>query len=158
MPMFVDTSPPGQCIFCRLVAGDIPAATVYEDRLTIAFMDIGQVNPGHVLVATKRHAATLFDITPEEAATVMQTAQRVAQAVRRAFDPPGLTLLQANGHEGDQTVFHFHLHVVPRHAQDGIALTWPRKEPGPAVLQAYADQIRTAMASAPSASPVTEIQ
>ena len=158
MPMFVDTSPPGQCIFCRLVAGDIPAATVYEDRLTIAFMDIGQVNPGHVLVATKRHAATLFDITPEEAAAVMQTAQRVAQAVRRAFDPPGLTLLQANGHEGDQTVFHFHLHVVPRHAQDGIALTWPRKEPGPAVLQAYADQIRTAMASAPSASPVTETQ
>ena len=158
MPMFVDTSPPGQCIFCRLVAGDIPAATVYEDRLTIAFMDIGQVNPGHVLVATRRHAANLFDITPEEAAAVMQTAQRVAQAVRQAFDPPGLTLLQANGREGDQTVFHFHLHVVPRHAQDGIALTWPRKEPGPAVLQAYADQIRTAMASAPSASPVTEIQ
>ena len=158
MPMFFDTSPPGQCIFCRLVAGDIPAATVYEDRLTIAFMDIGQVNPGHVLVATKRHAATLLDITPEEAAAVMQTAQRVAQAVRRAFDPPGLTLLQANGREGDQTVFHFHLHVVPRHAQDGIALTWPRKEPGPAVLQAYADQIRTAMASAPSASPVTETQ
>lgn len=156
--MFVDTSPPCQCIFCRLVAGEIPAATVYEDRLTIAFMDIGQVNPGHVLVATKRHAATLFDITPEEAAAVMQTAQRVAQAVRRAFDPPGLTLLQANGREGDQTVFHFHLHVVPRHAQDGISLTWPRKEPGPAVLQAYADQIRTAMASAPSASPVTEAQ
>ena len=148
MPMFVDTSPPGQCIFCRLVAGDIPAATVYEDRLTIAFMDIGQVNPGHVLVATKRHAATLFDITPEEAATVMQTAQRVAQAVRRAFDPPGLTLLQANGHEGDQTVFHFHLHVVPRHAQDGIALTWPRKEPGPAVLQTYADRVRIALKDA----------
>ena len=158
MPMFVDTSPPGQCIFCRLVAGEIPAATVYEDALTIAFMDIGQVNPGHVLVATKRHAATLLDITPEEAAAVMQTAQRMAQAVHRAFDSPGITLLQANGREGDQTVFHFHLHVVPRHAQDGISLTWPRKEPGPAVLQAYADQIRTAMASAPSASPVTEIQ
>ena len=148
MPMFVDTSPPGQCIFCRLVAGDIPAATVYEDRLTIAFMDIGQVNPGHVLVATKRHAATLFDITPEEAAAVMQTAQRVAQAVRRAFDPPGLTLLQANGREGDQTVFHFHLHVVPRHAQDGIALTWPRKEPGPAVLQTSADRVRIALKDA----------
>ena len=148
MPMFFDTSPPGQCIFCRLVAGDIPAATVYEDRLTIAFMDIGQVNPGHVLVATKRHAATLFDITPAEAAAVMQTAQRVAQAVRRAFAPPGLTLLQANGHEGDQTVFHFHLHVVPRPAQDGIALTWPRKEPGPAVLQTYADRVRIALKDA----------
>ena len=144
--MFIDHSPPGQCIFCRLAAGEIPAAHVYEDELTLAFMDIGQVNPGHVLVATRRHAATLLDITPEEAAAVMQTAQRVAQAVRAAFDPPGLTLLQANGREGDQTVFHFHLHVVPRHAQDGIALTWPRKEPPAEVLQGYAEQLREAMA------------
>ena len=144
--MFIDHSPPGQCIFCRLAAGEIPAAHVYEDELTLAFMDIGQVNPGHVLVATRRHAATLLDITPEEAAAVMQTAQRVAQAVRAAFDPPGLTLLQANGREGDQTVFHFHLHVVPRHAQDGIALTWPRKEPPAEVLQGYAEQLREAIA------------
>jgi len=146
MPMFVDTSPPGHCIFCRLVAGEIPAARVYEDGLTVAFMDIGQVNPGHVLVATRRHAATLFDITPEEAAAVMQTAQRVAQAVRAAFDPPGLTLLQANGREGDQTVFHFHMHVVPRHADDGIALTWPRKEPPAELLQGYAARLREALA------------
>ena len=145
MPMFIDTSPPGHCIFCRLVAGDIPAARVYEDELTVAFMDIGQVNHGHVLVATKRHAATLLDITPEEAAAVMQTAQRVAQAVRATFDPPGLTLLQANGREGDQTVFHFHLHVVPRHADDGIALTWPRKEPPAEVLQGYAVRLRAAL-------------
>ena len=147
MPMFVDTSPPGHCIFCRLVAGEIPFAGVYEDALTIAFMDIGQVNPGHVLVATKRHAATLLDITAEEAAAVMQTAQRVAHAVQTVFNPPGLTLLQANGREGDQTVFHFHMHVVPRHAQDGIALSWPRKEPGAQVLQGYAQQLRGALAS-----------
>ena len=149
MPMFVDTSPPGQCIFCRLVAGEIPAARVYEDALTIAFMDIGQVNPGPVLVATKRHAATLLDITPEEAAAVMQTAQRVASAIQATFDPPGLTLLQANGREGDQTVFHFHLHVVPRHAQDGIALSWPRKNPDAATLQDYAAQLTRAIAPTP---------
>src|SRR5690606_884329 len=147
MPMFVDTSPPGQCIFCRLVAGEIPAARVWEDELTIAFMDIGQVNPGHVLVATRRHAATLFDITPQEAAAVAQTAQRVARAVRETFDPPGLTLLQANGREGDQTVFHFHLHVVPRHADDGIALSWPRKDPPADVLMGYAERLRAAMAA-----------
>lgn len=141
MPLFIDTSPPGQCIFCRLVAGEIPAARVYEDALTIAFMDIGQVNPGHVLVATRRHAATLLDITPEEAAAVMQTAQRVARAVQATFDPPGLTLLQANGREGEQTVFHFHMHVVPRHADDGIALSWPRKEPAAEVLQGYAARL-----------------
>lgn len=145
MPMFVDPSPPGQCIFCRLVAGEIPAAKVHEDDLTVAFMDIGQVNPGHVLVATKRHAATLLDITPEEACAVARTAQSVARAVQAAFDPPGLTLLQANGREGDQTVFHFHLHVVPRQAQDGVALSWPRKDPPPEVLRGYADRLRAAL-------------
>lgn len=147
MPMFVDTSPPGQCIFCRLVAGEIPAAKVHEDELTIAFMDIGQVNPGQVLVATKRHAATLFDITPEEAAAVARTAQRVAKAIRTTFDPPGLTLLQANGREGDQTVFHFHMHVVPRHGDDGVALSWPRKDPPAEVLRGYAERLRGALAS-----------
>lgn len=152
MPMFVDTSPPGECIFCRLVAGQIPAALVAEDALTLAFMDIGQVNPGHVLVASKRHAATLLDLTFTEAGAVMQMAQRVAHAVRAAFDPPGLTLLQANGREGDQTVFHFHLHVVPRHAGDGIALSWPRKEPGAAVLEGYAARLRSALAGAISAA------
>lgn len=145
MPLFIDPSPPGQCVFCRLVAGDIPAAWVFEDALTVAFMDLGHVNPGHVLVATRRHAATLLDITRAEAAAVMQTAQRVARAVQAVFEPPGLTLLQANGREGDQTVFHFHLHVVPRHADDGIALSWPRKEPGAAVLQGYAERLRAAL-------------
>lgn len=145
MPMFIDTTPPGQCLFCRLVAGEIPAARVYEDELTLAFMDLGQVNPGHVLVANKRHAATLFELTPEEAGAVMQTAQRIAFAVRDTFDPPGLTLLQANGKEGDQTVFHFHMHVVPRHGNDGIALSWPRKEPGFEVLQGYAERLRAVL-------------
>ncbi|WP_260673928.1 HIT family protein [Comamonas aquatica] len=145
MPMFVDTSPPGQCIFCKIVAGDIPAAKVYEDALTVAFMDIGQVNPGHVLVASKRHAVTVLDLTPEEAAAVMQTAQRVAAAAEVAFAPDGITLFQANGAAGGQTVFHFHLHVLPRHAGDGVALAWPRKEPGAQALQAYAAQLQAAL-------------
>lgn len=146
MPMFVDTSPPGQCIFCRLIAGEIPAARVHEDALTVAFMDVGQVNPGHVLVAARRHAATLFDLTPEEVAAVAQTAQRVAQAVRAAFDPPGLMLLQANGREGDQTVFHCHMHVLPRHAGDGVALAWPRKNPPAELLVDYAGRLRAQLA------------
>ena len=142
MPMFIDTSPPGQCIFCRLVAGEIPSARVAEDDLALAFMDLGQVNPGHVLVASKRHAATLFDLTAEEAGAVMQTAQRVARAIGAAFDPPGLTLLQANGALGGQTVGHFHMHVVPRHEADGITFTWPRQEPPAAVLAGYAERLR----------------
>ena len=142
MPHFVDTSPPGSCIFCRLIKGEISASKVYEDEQTVAFMDLGQVNPGHVLVALKRHAATLLDITPDEAAAAMQTARQVALAVKLAFDPPGLTLLQCNGKEGDQTVFHFHMHVVPRHGDDGIALSWPRKDPAREQLDAYAEMIR----------------
>lgn len=145
MPMFVDTSPPGQCIFCRLVAGEIPSARVAEDELALAFMDLGQVNPGHVLVASKRHAATLFDLTPDEAAAVMRLAQRVALAARTAFDPDGLMLLQANGAVAGQTVGHFHIHVLPRHEGDGVDLAWPRKEPGPAVLQDYAERLRAAL-------------
>jgi len=145
MPFFVDTSPPGQCIFCRLVSQEIPAAIVFEDDQTLAFMDLGQVNPGHVLVASKRHAATLLDLSADEAAAVMRTAHRVARAISATFDPPGLTLLQANGKEGEQTVFHFHMHVVPRHAHDGIALTWPRKEPPREVLQAHAQRLVQAL-------------
>ena len=142
MPHFVDTSPPGSCIFCRLIKGEISASKVYEDEQTVAFMDLGQVNPGHVLVALKRHAATLLDITPDEAAAAMQTARQVALAVKLAFDPPGMTLLQCNGKEGDQTVFHFHMHVVPSHGNDGIALSWPRKDPAREQLDAYAEMIR----------------
>jgi len=146
MPEFVDHSPPGECIFCRIVQQELPAALVYEDVLTLAFMDIGQVTPGHVLVATRRHAATLLELTPTEAAAVMQTAQRMAQAAQTAFAPAGITLLQANGAAGGQTVAHFHMHVVPRHADDGIKLSWPRKEPGAEVLAGYAERLRLALA------------
>jgi histidine triad (HIT) family protein len=144
---FVDASPAGQCIFCRLVAGEIPASRVYEDEQTLAFMDLGQLNPGHTLVIVKRHASGLLEVTADEAAAAMRTAQRVAQAVSKAFDPPGLTLLQCNGEAGDQTVFHFHIHVVPRHVGDGIGLSWPRKDPAREQLEAYAAQLRVALSA-----------
>lgn len=81
----------------------------------------------------------------DEAAAVMRTAHHVAGAVMASFEPPGLTLLQANGKEGDQTVFHFHMHVVPRHAGDGMTLSWPRKDPPREVLQAHALRLRQAL-------------
>ena len=151
MPEFVDTSPAGVCIFCKLIAGEIPSVRVWEDDLTLAFMDIGQVNPGHVLVATKRHAANLFEITEEEGAAVMRAALRIARAAQQAFAPEGLNLFQANGAVAGQTVGHFHLHVLPRHPGDGMALTWPRPEPGVAALERYAGQLRQALAAAPAA-------
>ena len=156
MPEFVDTSPPGHCIFCKIVAGEIPAAKVHEDALTIAFMDIGQVNPGHVLVASKRHADTLLALSREEAGALLQTGQRIAAAAQAAFQPDGLTLFQANGAAAGQTVGHVHLHVLPRHVGDGVALSWPRKEPAPHLLQGYAAQLRAALPAPPATVPSTE--
>ncbi len=145
MSLSVDHSAPDECVFCRLMAGQLPVIKIYEDELTFAFMDIGQLNPGHTLVAIKRHAATLLDLSPEEASAAMRTAQRIALATEQAFQPSGITLLQANGKDGEQTVFHFHIHVLPRHKDDGIGLIWPRKNPPPEQLEAYARQLRAAL-------------
>jgi histidine triad (HIT) family protein len=117
------------CIFCKLVAKQIPASIVYEDEATLAFMDLGQVNPGHVLVACKAHIENIYALDEAQAAAVFRTGARVARAVRAAFDPPGLSIYQANGKPAGQTVFHFHLHVLPRHEGDGMELVWPVKNP-----------------------------
>ena len=133
------------CIFCRLIAGDIPASIVYQDELTVAFMDIGQVNPGHVLVASRRHASDLLALTADEAAAAMRSAHRIAGAVKQAFNPPGMMLLQTNGAAGDQTVFHFHIHLLPRHESDGVSLAWPKKNPPRTDIDDYAAQLRAAL-------------
>lgn len=130
------------CVFCKIVARRIPATIVHEDADTLAFMDIGQVNPGHVLVACKAHVENIFGLSETQAATVFRAAAKVARAVRAAFDPPGLSVYQANGKPAGQTVFHFHLHVLPRHDGDGMQLVWPVKNPPREQLEAYAARIR----------------
>jgi histidine triad (HIT) family protein len=130
------------CVFCRIVAKEIPAALVYEDELTIAFMDAGQVNPGHVLIAAKAHAETLFDLDDAQAAALLRAAARVARAIRGAFQPQGLSVYQANGKAAWQSVFHYHMHLLPRHEGDGMALTWPAKNPPREKLIEYAAAIR----------------
>ena len=130
------------CVFCRIVAGQIPSTRVYEDELTLAFMDIGQVNPGHVLVALKPHAENLYQLDDAQAAAVQRTAARVARAIRDAFQPLGLSVYQANGKAAGQTVFHYHVHLVPRHDGDGMALSWPVKNPPRDELEKHAAKIR----------------
>lgn len=130
------------CIFCKLVAKQIPASIVYEDEATLAFMDLGQVNPGHVLVASKAHAENVYALDEAQAGAVFRTVARVARAVRAAFDPPGLSIYQANGKPAGQTVFHFHLHVLPRHDGDGMQLVWPVKNPPREKLEEYCAKIR----------------
>ena len=117
------------CVFCKIVAGQIPSTRVYEDAEVLAFMDIGQVNPGHVLVAVKRHAENLYALDEAQAAAIARASVRVARAIREAFAPEGLSVYQANGKPAGQTVFHYHVHLVPRHEADGMQLTWPVKNP-----------------------------
>ena len=133
------------CIFCRIVAKQIPAAIVHEDEHALAFMDIGQVNPGHVLVATNAHAENIYDLDDAQASALFRAAAKVARAVRVAFSPEGLSMYQANGKAAGQTVFHFHLHLVPRHSDDGMSLVWPVKNPPRERLEANAARIRNAL-------------
>lgn len=134
------------CVFCRIVAKEIPAAVVYEDEVTIAFMDAGQVNPGHVLIAVKEHAENLYELNDRQAGSLLRAAARVARAIRAAFKPEGLSVYQANGKAAGQTVFHYHMHLLPRHAEDGMALTWPVKNPPREKLADYASAIRRELA------------
>jgi histidine triad (HIT) family protein len=129
-------------IFARLLKGELPCAKVYEDALTFAFMDAGQVNPGHVIVATKAPAATLLDIDEDTAAALFRTAHKMARAIEAAFEPEGITILQANKAAGWQTVPHVHLHVLPRFAGDGVELVWPRKNPPFAELERFGELVR----------------
>lgn len=130
------------CVFCGIVEGKIPASVVHEDADTIAFMDIGSVNPGHVLVAAKRHAANIYELDEATGAAVGRTLVRVARAIGEAFAPEGLSQYQANGKLAGQTVFHYHVHLVPRRREDGMKVDWPVRNPGREALEADAAQIR----------------
>jgi histidine triad (HIT) family protein len=128
-------------IFTRLLKGELPCAKIYEDELVFAFMDAGQVNPGHVIVASKHPYETLLDADEATAVALMRAVKCIADAVQAAFQPEGMTILQANKAAGWQTVPHLHLHVLPRHTGDGVELTWPRKEPGMERLRELAARI-----------------
>ena len=134
-----------ECVFCRIVARQIPATLVHEDEHTLAFMDLGQINPGHVLVAVKAHAENLYGLSDTQASAVLQSAARVARAIRDAFAPHGLSVYQANGKAAGQTVLHYHVHLVPRYEGDGMALTWPVKNPPREKLEDYAAKIRSSL-------------
>jgi histidine triad (HIT) family protein len=138
------------CVFCKIVAGQIPSTKVYEDEHTLAFMDIGQVNPGHVLVAVKKHAANLFELDDAQAAASARAAARVARAIEGAFKPEGMSVYQANGKAAGQTVFHYHVHLLPRHAGDGMELVWPVKNPPREKLEEYAAKIRGILGGKPA--------
>ncbi len=130
------------CLFCKIVAGTIPCFKLWEDSATLAFLDINPVNAGHALVIPKAHAPNLFESLEPDLAAVMATARRVAIAVERTVQPVGMNLLQANGPGAAQSVFHFHMHVIPRTIGDGLKMNWEMKPGDKGQLAALAEQIR----------------
>jgi len=134
------------CIFCAIVAGTAPAERVYEDDSVVVIMDIYPAATGHVLVIPRRHSPDLWHIQPADAAKVMAASVEVAHMIRRALDPDGFNLVHATGRAAWQSVFHFHLHLVPRREGDGMVPPWslspPRAEE--ATLRTVADNIRSA--------------
>ena len=130
------------CIFCKIVAGEVPSFKLFEDAETLAFMDINPVHDGHCLVIPKAHYLNIFEIAPEAFAAAARTAIRVANAVNAAVKPDGLNLIQANGEGAGQSVGHFHLHVFPRRTDDGVAINWDPKPGDRAHIARIAERIR----------------
>jgi histidine triad (HIT) family protein len=131
-------------IFARILRGEIPAHKVCEDEHTLAFMDVMPQAEGHALVIPKVPAENLFDLPPDALAATILTTQRVARAVQKAFDAPGILIAQLNGAPAGQSVFHIHFHVVPRHEGFDLRLH-ARDMADHAVLAAHAARVRAAL-------------
>ncbi|MGC9221656.1 MAG: HIT family protein [Solirubrobacteraceae bacterium] len=120
------------CIFCMIVAGQVPAVIIDEDERTLAFMDIAPATSGHSLVIPKHHASDLWEIEPAELAAVTAAAQRVALRMRDRLGADGVNLINSCRAQAWQTVFHFHIHVIPRYSGDPLRMPW---HPQPVDLQ-----------------------
>jgi histidine triad (HIT) family protein len=115
------------CIFCKIVKGELPSYKVYEDAKLLAFLDISPVNPGHVLLIPKHHHKDFLDMPDELVATLFTAAKRISEAVVAASGAAGFNIGMNNGTAAGQAVFHAHLHIMPRLADDGLHL-WPGKK------------------------------
>lgn len=123
------------CLFCGIVAGSVPSTKVYEDDATYAFMDIAPGTEGHLLVVPKTHAKDVLEIEPDDLAAVARTGQQLAKRVVEVLGADGVNLINSCGAAAWQTVFHFHLHVIPRYVGDPLQLPWI---PSPGDLDAIA--------------------
>jgi histidine triad (HIT) family protein len=123
------------CIFCQIVAGELPAHKVHEDEHTLSFMDINPATRGHALVIPRRHARNLLEITAEDLSATVLAAQQLARRVTERLGAEGVNLINSCGSVAWQTVFHFHIHVIPRYSDDPMKLPWT---PAPGDMDAIA--------------------
>jgi histidine triad (HIT) family protein len=129
------------CIFCKIVAGELPATIVDEDESTIAFMDINPATRGHALVIPRLHARDLLSIAPDELTAVILAAQRLAVRAKQRLSADGVNVINSCGAAAWQTVFHFHVHVIPRYAEDPLRLPWVPSPGDPTEIAAAAATI-----------------
>jgi histidine triad (HIT) family protein len=130
------------CIFCKVLAGEIPSEEVDSDERTVTVMDINPATRGHVVVITRTHAESLLDLDDEDLLAAMRTVRRVAERMRETLDPAGFNILHNIGRAAWQSIFHFHVHVIPRYEDDPLRLPWLPEPADPAELARTADQIR----------------
>ncbi|MBM7653756.1 HIT family protein [Neobacillus cucumis] len=133
------------CIFCKIVNGEIPSAKVFENEHVVAFLDISQVTKGHTLVIPKVHKENLYELTPEIARNLYEVVPSIANALKKEFEPIGLNSINNNGADAGQSVFHFHLHLIPRYGKgDGFGAVWKNNQSDytPQMLQDMAAKIQ----------------
>ncbi|MDY4692995.1 MAG: HIT family protein [Blautia sp.] len=112
------------CIFCKIANGEIPAATLYEDEEFRVILDLGPASKGHALILPKSHAANIYELSDEMAAKAMILAKKIATVLTDALKCDGFNIVQNNGECAGQTVFHFHIHLIPRYQNDNVGITW----------------------------------
>ena len=133
-----------ECIFCKIINREIPANIVYENDRVLAFLDINPINRGHTLIVPKKHYGNVYDITEDYLKDVAVAAKKISSAIKSGLRAEGVNILHASGEAAQQSVFHFHLHVVPRFREDGLN-TWPRSEYKEEDLEIVAKEIRSAI-------------
>jgi histidine triad (HIT) family protein len=113
------------CIFCKIVNGEIPSAKVFENEHVVAFLDISQVTKGHTLVIPKIHKENIYELTPDIARNLFEVVPKIANSIKKQFEPIGMNILNNNGEKAGQSVFHYHIHLIPRYGKgDGFGAVW----------------------------------
>ncbi|MBY0123072.1 HIT family protein [Bacillus sp. S/N-304-OC-R1] len=138
------------CIFCKIINGEIPSAKVFENEHVLAFLDISQVTKGHTLVIPKQHHENIFDMSADIAKNVFEAVPQIANAIKKDLEPLGMNILQNSGKDAGQEVFHFHLHLIPRYGNgDGFGAVWKthNSEYTPQDLQEIAKGISSKLSS-----------
>ncbi len=132
------------CIFCKIIAGEIPSTTIYEDDDVKAILDVNPAARGHVIVLPKKHAENIFAVDDEDLKKAICVAKKIATAVKKAYNCDGVNILQNNGEAAGQSVFHLHIHVIPRFTGDTVNMKWVPGEM-PSDMDVIASEIKAAM-------------